>query len=52
MAKVSTHERFIKVTEDLVQQLLSMEKDDLTTFEQQALQRMLSLLGRDENERK
>lgn len=50
MAKISTHDRFIKVVESLVEDLLSMEKDDRTTFEQQALKRMLDLLGRDEDE--
>lgn len=49
-SKVSGHEHFIKVTTDLVRELLDIDKSDRTTYEQHALKQMLSLLGRDASE--
>ena len=50
MPKVSSHEHFIEVITDLVQDLLSIDKSDRTTFEKYALKKMLMLLGRDASE--
>jgi hypothetical protein len=50
MSKVSSHDHFILTVKDLVQELLDIDKEDRTTFEQHALKRMLTLLGRDPRE--
>jgi hypothetical protein len=48
--KISSHDHFVKVVANLVQDLLSIDRTDRTVFEQQALKRLLKLLGRDESE--
>jgi hypothetical protein len=48
--KAAGHARFIAVVEALTEELLSIAHtapDEMTTFERYALERMLSLLGRD-----
>jgi hypothetical protein len=46
--RISGHDRFILHIEAMVQELQDIEFEELTTFEQSALERMLCLLGRDE----
>ena len=48
--KISGYAHFVKIVEDMVQELLEIDKEERTTFEQHALKKMLVLLGRDPSE--